>query len=80
MKNIDLQKMLTKYPDDHDVVLSTYHFIDKEGDLCAVEDDPILGIAENDLTNEIRFMVKSDIEALRLIEAERAKTFQGELI
>lgn len=80
MKKRDLIEYLSKYPDDYDVCLSTYMIVPaeamdedllEEGDFQVVVDHPIIGIAANDETQEIRFILSnSDMECAEDIEDE----------
>jgi hypothetical protein len=82
MKKSDLIKHLEELP-DYDVCLSGYIKIDKEAldnmddgeeadeDVMMVIDYPILGLASNDETKEIRFVVEgTNLEALEAIDGE----------
>lgn len=64
MKVEDLIEELSKYPKDYDVDISSYmtvkmdedNEIDK--DFTIVVDHPIIGLASNDETREIRFVIQ----------------------
>lgn len=82
MKKKHLLEYLAKYPDDYEVCLSTYMQIPSEEldldedttledeDFKIIVDLPIIGIAANDETQEIRFILDSDMECAEEVEDE----------
>ncbi len=61
-----LIKRLQELPDDYDVCISSYHAIDGDDDEnVIIFDNPIIGLAVNHDTKEIRFVTEnSDFDSI----------------
>ena len=61
MKNKDLKEILDNIDDDADIVFAKAFVVDKEQEITAIIDCPVIGIATNDEDEkELRFVLSSE--------------------